>query len=58
MKSKVNRNDPCPCGSGKKYKYCHGLKGGERKSKYPLEPGYNRCFKHRRTDHSTIWKGP
>ncbi|MBA2643154.1 MAG: SEC-C domain-containing protein [Actinobacteria bacterium] len=18
------RNDPCPCGSGKKYKYCHG----------------------------------
>ena len=21
---KVGRNDPCPCGSGKKYKYCHG----------------------------------
>jgi len=21
---KVNRNDPCPCGSGKKYKKCHG----------------------------------
>ncbi len=21
--SKVGRNDPCPCGSGKKYKYCH-----------------------------------
>lgn len=21
---KVNRNDPCPCGSGKKYKRCHG----------------------------------
>jgi preprotein translocase subunit SecA len=20
----VGRNDPCPCGSGKKYKYCHG----------------------------------
>ena len=19
-----SRNDPCPCGSGKKYKYCHG----------------------------------
>lgn len=19
-----NRNDPCPCGSGKKYKHCHG----------------------------------
>ena len=21
---KVGRNDPCPCGSGKKYKYCCG----------------------------------
>jgi preprotein translocase subunit SecA len=21
---KVGRNDPCPCGSGKKYKLCHG----------------------------------
>jgi preprotein translocase subunit SecA len=25
----VGRNDPCPCGSGKKYKRCHGQ----------LEPG-------------------
>ncbi len=23
-KDKVGRNDPCPCGSGKKYKKCHG----------------------------------
>ena len=22
--AEVNRNDPCPCGSGKKYKKCHG----------------------------------
>jgi len=22
--AKVGRNDPCPCGSGKKYKTCHG----------------------------------
>ena len=21
---KVGRNDPCPCGSGRKYKHCHG----------------------------------
>ena len=21
---KIGRNDPCPCGSGKKYKYCCG----------------------------------
>ena len=24
VNQKVGRNDPCPCGSGKKYKYCHG----------------------------------
>ena len=24
---KVGRNDPCPCGSGKKYKHCHGRPG-------------------------------
>ena len=22
---KVGRNEPCPCGSGKKYKKCHGI---------------------------------
>jgi preprotein translocase subunit SecA len=25
--STVGRNDPCPCGSGKKYKKCHGAQG-------------------------------
>jgi preprotein translocase subunit SecA len=25
---RVGRNDPCPCGSGKKYKQCHMKKGG------------------------------
>jgi preprotein translocase subunit SecA len=24
IEKKVGRNDPCPCGSGKKYKQCHG----------------------------------
>ena len=24
VENKVGRNDPCPCGSGKKYKNCHG----------------------------------
>ena len=23
--NKAGRNDPCPCGSGKKYKKCHGV---------------------------------
>ncbi len=25
---RVGRNDPCPCGSGKKFKNCHMRKGG------------------------------
>lgn len=25
--AKVGRNDPCPCGSGKKYKSCHEKEG-------------------------------
>ncbi|MFP5248143.1 MAG: preprotein translocase subunit SecA, partial [Thermoanaerobaculia bacterium] len=25
QQAKVGRNDPCPCGSGKKYKKCHGV---------------------------------
>ncbi|MCK5388130.1 MAG: SEC-C domain-containing protein, partial [Candidatus Izimaplasma sp.] len=24
ISTKVGRNDPCPCGSGKKFKHCHG----------------------------------
>ncbi|TLE01874.1 preprotein translocase subunit SecA [Helicobacter japonicus] len=29
-KVKVSRNDPCPCGSGKKYKVCHGKSGPKK----------------------------
>jgi preprotein translocase subunit SecA len=25
VEKKIGRNDPCPCGSGKKYKQCHGV---------------------------------
>jgi len=25
---KIGRNEPCPCGSGRKYKQCHGREGG------------------------------
>jgi preprotein translocase subunit SecA len=27
VSEKIGRNDPCPCGSGKKYKKCHGAVG-------------------------------
>jgi hypothetical protein len=30
VRRKIGRNDPCPCGSGLKYKKCHLLKGGLR----------------------------
>lgn len=29
VEKKVGRNDPCPCGSGKKFKNCHGRIAGE-----------------------------
>ncbi|MBN2347193.1 MAG: preprotein translocase subunit SecA [Bacteroidales bacterium] len=29
VEKKVGRNDPCPCGSGKKYKQCHGGPGAQ-----------------------------
>ncbi|MEM9054228.1 MAG: preprotein translocase subunit SecA [Pseudomonadota bacterium] len=34
--AKTPRNAPCPCGSGKKYKHCHGALGG---AKVPLVSG-------------------
>jgi hypothetical protein len=27
IRAKVGRNERCPCGSGRKYKHCHGLAG-------------------------------
>ncbi|MGX3098927.1 preprotein translocase subunit SecA [Helicobacter sp. 23-1046] len=29
-RQKISRNDPCPCGSGKKYKLCHGKSGPKK----------------------------
>ena len=36
---KVGRNDPCPCGSGKKYKKCHGRGTLSRWRHMELETG-------------------
>jgi preprotein translocase subunit SecA len=27
---KVGRNEPCPCGSGRKFKHCHGTLAGNQ----------------------------
>jgi preprotein translocase subunit SecA len=32
----IGRNDPCPCGSGKKYKHCHGKAGAPALSAAPV----------------------
>jgi preprotein translocase subunit SecA len=37
VEKKVGRNDPCPCGSGKKYKQCHGAL--QQGAQLPLRPG-------------------
>ncbi len=34
-KQKVGRNDPCPCGSGKKYKHCHGAAASTKPAAAP-----------------------
>jgi hypothetical protein len=31
---KINRNDPCPCGSGKKYKKCCALKATSKRKRH------------------------
>src|SRR5687768_11249709 len=34
--AKIGRNDPCPCGNGRKYKKCHGLVTGSSVSSPPF----------------------
>jgi tetratricopeptide (TPR) repeat protein len=34
----AGRNDPCPCGSGKRYKQCHGAIGTARPAAQPATP--------------------
>ena len=36
--ARVGRNDPCPCGSGKKYKKCHGSEEGSGTPARPAAP--------------------
>jgi preprotein translocase subunit SecA len=38
-RQKIGRNDPCPCGSGKKYKKCHGAPGSPAGGQAPPASG-------------------
>ena len=40
--SAASRNDPCPCGSGRKFKACHYEKEMSRRR----EAGYSKFFKN------------
>jgi hypothetical protein len=40
--SSVERNDPCPCGSGKKFKNCHY----DREMTRRREAGYSKLFRN------------
>ncbi len=39
--AKVGRNDPCPCGSGQKFKKCHGAAGGAKVPSGPQQSGWH-----------------
>lgn len=38
--AKVGRNEPCPCGSGKKFKACHAAQGEEYLQKLAQERAF------------------
>lgn len=44
-KKKIGRNDPCPCGSGKKYKQCCALGGGLFRAKSFMEEPFDQLAK-------------
>ena len=41
---KIGRNDPCPCGSGKKYKFCCLKKIDNTKTEIIAQNGYEYCI--------------
>jgi len=36
--AQTGRNEPCPCGSGRKFKQCHGQPGSSQAKRPPLRP--------------------
>ena len=46
--ARIGRNDPCPCGSGKKYKACHQSEGSTFLEKLGREDDKRRIQEERR----------
>ena len=49
---KVGRNDPCPCGSGKKYKHCHGSSADRFVAPRGGGPAFAKSPRHARPLHA------
>lgn len=53
----VSKNAPCPCGSGKKYKRCHGAPGVEIQRLLDLAASANEELAEREGDHGEPYHG-
>lgn len=49
MSNEIKRNDPCPCGSGKKYKKCCGMPGMAKHKTEVITNGTTAPLLHRIT---------
>ncbi|MBU2621992.1 MAG: SEC-C domain-containing protein [Proteobacteria bacterium] len=51
--AKLRRNDPCPCGSGKKVKKCHGVAAG-RQEMMPINFALDKSIQNKIAEHKAI----
>lgn len=54
--SKIGRNDPCPCGSGKKYKRCHGNVAKARLATGPVQAPVQVLQRRPQPEHESLTK--
>ena len=57
-KNKIGRNEPCPCGSGKKYKHCCALQSGLRQIKDLTEEPFESLAKTYKSRYGINLKTP
>lgn len=52
--NRIGRNDPCHCGSGKKYKHCHGNRASATVRRNPLPPEVGRIIEQQIEQHKAM----
>ena len=57
-KTKIGRNDPCPCGSGKKYKHCCAMQTGFMRTKTLQDESFETLAKAYHTRYGIDLKTP